>query len=126
FSLVRGEREPDDRGGGEGRIILGLSPASTGCTHFSKNLIKGTRDATVPCALSGELGIGKCTTAFAFGGGRGGIEIIVFCPSCVVVVVDDSDKEDNDVPPSSPELPLAAAAETTSAPHLSAHNKSNV
>src|SRR6266550_6397245 len=46
--------------------------ASSGLTHFSRNLISGMSAAMVVWVLDGELGQGKCTTAAAFGGGRGG------------------------------------------------------
>jgi hypothetical protein len=45
---------------------------SSGRMHFSMNLISGISDVIVVWVLDGELGQGKCTTAAAFGGGRGG------------------------------------------------------
>src|SRR5262245_7318365 len=53
----------DDVGGGDGGAGLG------GCNIFSKNLMNGIR---LPISSTGGvLGKGKCTTAFAFGGGLG-------------------------------------------------------
>jgi hypothetical protein len=53
-------------GGGVG----GGGAGSIGCKTLSKNLTKGNNEATAPAVDGGELGNGKCTIAFAFGGGR--------------------------------------------------------